>query len=82
MAYFSNGSEGDIYEHDYCHNCLNYSRGACSILLIHAIYNYDQCRGGKKGEAIKSILNILIPRSEDGLTNMQCSMIKNKDLIK
>ncbi len=63
MGYFSNGTEGSMYEAEYCENCLHYE--GCAVLEAHMIYNYDECNK-------KSILHILIPR--DGIENKKCRM--------
>lgn len=70
MGYFSNGTEGDIYEEEYCVKCVHYGDDGCScpILAIHMTYNYDQ----HKNQEIKSILDRLIPR--EGIYNQKCSM--------
>lgn len=71
MGYFSNGTEGDMYQAEYCQNCLNNREDDyginCPVIVAHEIYNYDECN--KKD----SILHILIPRDEQG-HNKKCSM--------
>lgn len=75
MAYFANGTEGMMYEDEYCSKCINYrdngsgSEG-CPILDLHFIHNYDECN--KKD----SFLHFLIPRK--GIDNEQCSMFIEK----
>ncbi len=75
MAYFANGTEGIMYEEEYCFKCINYrdngsgSEG-CPILDLHFIRNYDECN--KKD----SFLHFLIPRK--GIENEQCSMFIEK----
>ncbi len=66
MAYFSNGTEGMIYEETYCYNCIHYL--GCPILTEHFLYNYE------KDEKRRAILDWLIPRSKDGLYNEKCTM--------
>ena len=66
MGYFSNGSEGDEYEAEYCDKCMHYDN--CSVLIAHMLYNYEECNNPK------SILHILIPRTADGLHNKKCTM--------
>ncbi len=68
MAYFSNGTEGIMYEEDLCVKCLHWQEGMCPILIAHSLYNYKDCNNKE------SILHILIPRSDDGLTNEKCRM--------
>jgi len=73
MGYFSNGTEGMIYEENYCMRCDHYDEGGCPVLTIHALYNYDQCRDGDKGKAVERILSEFIPI--DGIHNGPCRMI-------
>ena len=68
MGYFSNGTEGEMYEEEYCSKCIHERPGVetCAVLQAHLIYNYDECN--KKD----SILHMLIPR--DGCENLKCKM--------
>ena len=70
MAYFSNGTEGDMYREEYCDRCVHDGHGEndCPIWSLHLLYNYDQC----KDKTIKGILDKLIPRN--GIRNEQCKM--------
>lgn len=68
MAYFSNGTEGEIYRDQYCDRCVHDQNNDCAVLLAHLLYNYDDCNNDK------SILHLLIPRSKDGLGNDKCTM--------
>ena len=56
MAYFSNGSEGMVFD-DQCQKC-KYGKSPCPIALVQMDYNYDQCRD-TTGTATK-ILDILV----------------------
>jgi len=71
MAYFSNGTEGEMYAEQYCDRCIHQNgsddRG-CAVWMAHLIHNYKECNNED------SILHILIPRSKDGLGNDQCLM--------
>lgn len=84
MAYFSNGEEGMIYEAQFCGRCIHMDRDCgCPILTLHSLWNYDAANGDKaqvgSAEMAKyTTLNILIPRSSDGLTNEQCKMFVPK----
>lgn len=72
MGYFSNGTEGMDYEEHYCHRCIHdgpEEGPGCPVWLAHLLHNYEQ----HKDEQLASVLNILIPRDEDGW-NQQCSM--------
>ena len=71
MGYFSNSSEGAAYEAKYCNGCIHddvENGNGCPILLLHLLYNYDECNNKD------SFLHVLIPRSKDGIGNEQCTM--------
>jgi hypothetical protein len=74
MGYFSNGDEGDLYEHNVCSRCAHHNSNpeeeGCVIWTIHLLYNYDQ----HKSETIKDVLSGLIPRSNVPGYNDLCSM--------
>lgn len=77
MAYFPNGTAGEIYEAQYCNRCVHQDgpdgQSGCAVWLSHLLKNYDDCNNPD------SILHILIPRSKDGLSNEQCSMFLDKE---
>lgn len=77
MAYFSNGSEGMDYEERYCSRCVHQQEqvGGCPIWQAHMLYNYKECNKED------SILDILIPRTADGLGNEQCKMFFAKSKV-
>lgn len=83
MGYFPNGTSGLDYESRYCEHCVHngmdengeFPDGGCPILLLHLMWNYDQCDDDDK----KLALDVFIPRSEDGLSNEQCKMFLNKE---
>lgn len=64
MGYFSNGTEGMMYEDQYCSKCQH--QGDCAVWDAHMIFNYDECN--KKD----SLLHFFIPR--DGIRNERCKM--------
>ncbi len=70
MGYFSNGVEGLDYEGRFCDRCVHQKPddGGCMVWLAHLLHNYKQT------DETKSVLNLLIPRSKDGLGNEQCTM--------
>ena len=68
MAYFSNGTEGSIFESKWCGNCVHWE--GCPVWAAHLIHNYDQV----KNEQLKSALNMLITTTEDGLYADECRM--------
>jgi len=67
MGYFSNGTEGMIYQDMYCSRCEHDKNNDCAIWLAHLLSNYEECNNKE------SILHILIPRAENG-QNEQCKM--------
>jgi hypothetical protein len=69
MGYFSNNTEGDMYEAKYCSKCVHQKEELgeeCPILVAHAFFNYDQ-----EGD-LEAVLNMMIPRK--GISNQQCTM--------
>lgn len=69
MAYFSNGTEGMLYEEQWCGRCIHGQdqEKGCTIWDLHMLYNYDECNNKD------SMLHILIPMGEDGFAG-ECSM--------
>lgn len=78
MGYFANGTEGEIYQDEYCFNCQNWTirEGepceGCPIWDMHMMDNYDLCN------VKDSYLNKLIPRQKRGLHNGKCVMFLSK----
>jgi hypothetical protein len=78
MGYFSNGTEGMMYESEYCENCRNYIERdnsgvkSCPIMDAHMHANYDQFSKSKYSKSLKEVLETLIPT--DGIYNDTCSM--------
>lgn len=76
MGYFSNSTEGDMWEHQWCDRCVhrpNYDPENwqdCPILKIHCLFNYRQMEN--KEESLKEVLSILIP--VDNTDNLKCSL--------
>ena len=67
MGYFSNGTEGMLYEDKYCEKCVHYHpEHNCPCLDAHMLWNYDECN--KKD----SILHKMIPLLEDSPGNGEC----------
>jgi hypothetical protein len=64
MAYFSNGTEGMVFEHQ-CSLC-KYGEKPCPIALVQFMYNYDACNN----EVAREILDTLVSN------NGTCSMWK------
>lgn len=69
MGYFSNGTEGEMYEETYCRRCVHYGPDegpGCAVWLAHLLHNYDESNNAD------SILHVLIPIGVEG--NEECSM--------
>lgn len=77
MGYFSNGSEGEYYQAEYCAKCMHdqnvvHGGPGCPVWLLHLLHNYSECN---KPE---SFLHVLIPRDKDG-GNGPCTMFVTRD---
>ena len=66
MGHFSNGTEGESYQEEYCQKCLNDHNEDCPVWGVHLIYNYS-------GEPYTTLLNRFIPRTPAG-GNGKCRM--------
>jgi hypothetical protein len=72
MGYFSNGTEGEIFEARHCRRCVHFGDDGfgnddgdcCPIMFAHVCYQ------GETG-AVEDILGMLIKRN--GITN-ECAM--------
>ncbi|MEQ9393276.1 MAG: hypothetical protein RLO03_13820 [Balneola sp.] len=62
MAYFSNGSEGMVFD-EQCSKC-KYGQKACPIAAVQIMYNYDACNN----ETATNILESLV--KDDGTCTM------------
>lgn len=70
MGYFSNGTEGHMYEVRYCQRCIHYDD--CPILVLHMLWNYEQHGDDELSQAKKMALGMLIPVK--GTVNEECTM--------
>ena len=73
MAYFANGSEGDLYVAKYCERCKHWRKDesgeyGCPIWDLHLMYNYER----EKSRFVRKMLDKLIPMR--GLWAQKCSM--------
>ncbi len=62
MAYFSNGSEGEVFD-EQCSRC-KYGDKPCPIALVQTLYNYDACNN----KVATNILDSLV--KDDGTCTM------------
>jgi hypothetical protein len=76
MGYFSNATEGMLYEERWCMRCLHYERDekGCPVWQMHLMWNYDRYNTATGTAKVAQMLGSLIPRTEDGLGNEQCTM--------
>jgi len=73
MTYFSNGTEGDLWEDHNCPGCVHHQAEAgCPVLVAHLIGNHDQHGEDPKAKVVKDVLDTLIPR--EGVYSGPCSM--------
>lgn len=80
MAYFSNGTEGDMYEAEYCGKCHwqpEEEPYECQIMFLHALFNYDQCGKDDRAKDLKTCLDALIPTDENGFAD-KCNFFLEK----
>ena len=72
MAYFANGTSGDMYQQEHCEQCRNYrdlddGRGSgCPIWDLHLEYNRDM--------QFRAILDFFIPMTKDCVYADKCKM--------
>jgi len=60
MAYFPNGTDGELFEETVCKECIHYNEeNGCPIFNAHLLYNYEA-----EGIAQK-ILDMLIEDKEE-----------------
>ena len=77
MAYFPNGTAGDVYQTMYCDRCIHREREdedgndiGCPVWDAHILLEYvDE----------KTILDMLIPMKNDGIEADQCRMFIDGD---
>jgi hypothetical protein len=72
MGYFANGTEGELYEQEFCSRCINAPEdgdaSACPVISLHMQWNSDHHRDETKEAA----LDFFIPR-RNGI-NQKCRM--------
>lgn len=86
MAYFSNGTEGMMYEERYCDKCLHSTNEddemyGCPVLDLHLFWNYEQNTGHPEKDTELSnaktfALEMFIER--EGIGNKKCKMFSPK----
>ncbi len=74
MGYFSNGTEGRIYQERFCDRCIHDKEHNCAVWLAHLVHN--------EANNPDSMLHILIPRAPAPEWNGQCKMfIEDPDYV-
>ena len=82
MAYFSNGTEGEMYQATYCDRCRNWREGrggfgeGCPVWDVHILFSYDECNSDSNA---KKMLDHLIPMMEGGIYADECTMFLQKE---
>ena len=72
MAYFANGTEGELYEEEHCAHCRhNIEDKMCPVMMLHLVHNYNECNKPD------SFLHVLIP--VEGSGNGECTMFIARD---
>ena len=62
MAYYSNSSEGDLFD-EQCSECIHADPEVmCPIALVQMEYNYDQLKEGQ--EKLKAVMEILVDQKK------------------
>ena len=83
MGYFSNATEWDFWAADNCFRCHHWPKDddgpGCPVEMAHVLYAYELCN--EKEHAGKVILDMLIPRSENGCGNGKCAMFTPRNGI-
>lgn len=83
MGYFSNGTEAEMYEERFCSRCVHTDLHAigetppCAVWWAHSMFAYEECNNASNA---KEILDMLIPRTEDGIGNDECKMFVPRDV--
>lgn len=67
MGYFSNGTEGTLFQARYCNRCVHDRDEDCPIWMLHLSYNNDQ----SENPIIEGILSALIQhKGTDNICNL------------
>lgn len=71
MAYFPNGTAGELFESRECRNCVHQptDEQGCAVFDTHMLLNYDQT----KNEHLRQALSLLID-DENNVLGSMCQM--------
>lgn len=86
MGYFSNGTEGAMFEEAFCVRCVHYDHELgvdkpCPVWMAHLLFAYDECNSNSNA---KTILDMLIDDEKvtapDGheFTSQRCRMFSEE----
>ena len=76
MAYFSNGFEAAAYNEAFCCRCeFWHEELGCPVWAAHELWGRDEC------DKPDSVLDRMIPRTEDGLGNGRCFCFVERDAV-
>ena len=70
MAYFSNGTEGEVLD-EQCSECR--LPGACPVLWVQTEYNYTQLN--KKNKDLRKAMNCLIDKKGNCQMKIQIDLL-------
>ena len=78
MAYFSNGTEGEMFYSRECRGCVHEATEdeGCAIYDAHLLWNYDQIVDGEREGPLASVLTYLI--NDKKPLGKWCKMRKDK----
>ncbi len=68
MGYFANGTEGMMYQEEYCNRCEHDVSEDCAVWELHLLHSYELCN------TPDNFLDVLIPRNKGGCYNEKCNM--------
>jgi len=68
MAYFSNGSEGEVFDEE-CRECV-FGELGCPVFCVQSAYNYEACNN----KVARSILNDLVKQINRNRDYVGCQM--------
>ena len=75
MAYFSNSTDGEVFNQE-CTDCILWNK-PCPIAIVQSLYNYDACNI----PVARAILNDLVKQDKD-YKYIGCKMKPLLDLLK
>jgi len=74
MAYFSNGTQMQLFAEHYCFSCAHSDEdGLCPVMDAHIYFMTDALKDGEESPGMK-ILNLLITEDEKTSSPDKCTM--------